>query len=223
MARRRPKQLVPPDAARMGRTRTGAGRKPNARGPGVWHVRDRRTTAAPRPRHPARRPPVARPYDPSALFRVMTGASLDRTEHDFRVIHFSVQQTTSTSSSRWTTAGPCPRGLQGLAGRCAWAINRVTPHRGRVWTDRYHARRLTTPREIRAAMVYVLQNFRKHLRAPAIIDPCSSGPWFEGWRAAIDRRGADTHRPPRSWLATQWLAPRGGAITSNQAPARRRR
>jgi len=34
---------------------------------------------------------------------------------------------------------------------------------------------------MRASMVYVLLNFRKHLRAPACVDPRSSGPHFLGW------------------------------------------
>jgi hypothetical protein len=33
---------------------------------------------------------------------------------------------------------------------------------GRVFVDRYHAHALLTPREVRAALVYVLQNWAKH-------------------------------------------------------------
>jgi hypothetical protein len=40
---------------------------------------------------------------------------------------------------------------------------------------------LHTPREARTAMVYVLQNWRKHVRGASGIDGCSSGPWFESW------------------------------------------
>src|SRR5262249_53338714 len=41
------------------------------------------------------------------------------------------------------------RGLQGLAIRLAKAVNRVLGRRGRVWGDRFHARALKTPREVR--------------------------------------------------------------------------
>jgi hypothetical protein len=33
---------------------------------------------------------------------------------------------------------------------------------GAVWGDRFHARDLKTPREVRHALVYVLNNHRKH-------------------------------------------------------------
>ena len=41
--------------------------------------------------------------------------------------------------------------------------------------------RLGTPREVRNALVYVLLNFRKHLRVKTGTDPRSSAAWFEGW------------------------------------------
>jgi hypothetical protein len=54
------------------------------------------------------------------------------------------------------------RGVRGLAIRIAKAVNRMLARRGPVWGDRYHARMLRTPREVRNALVYVLNNFRKH-------------------------------------------------------------
>ncbi len=54
---------------------------------------------------------------------------------------------------------------------------------GGVWAERYHARSLRTPREVRNAIVYVLMNAKKHLRhAPREgIDMMSSAPWFDGF------------------------------------------
>jgi putative transposase len=59
--------------------------------------------------------------------------------------------------------------------------------RGRVWGDRgdrYHRRDLTNARQVRNAIVYVLQNYKKHqgvtTGAPRI-DLRSSARWFEGW------------------------------------------
>jgi hypothetical protein len=37
---------------------------------------------------------------------------------------------------------------------------------------------------VRNALVYVLNNFRKHIRRARGLDPCSSAPWFEGWSAS---------------------------------------
>ena len=52
------------------------------------------------------------------------------------------------------------RGIQGLAIRVAKAINRRLGRDGHVWDGRYHARVLRSPREVRNALVYILQNWR---------------------------------------------------------------
>ena len=70
------------------------------------------------------------------------------------------------------------RGVQGLAVRTAKAINRVLGRRGRVWFDRYHAHVLRTPREVRNALVYILNNARKHLPGIRGLDPRSSARFF---------------------------------------------
>jgi hypothetical protein len=62
---------------------------------------------------------------------------------------------------------------------------------GRVFDDRYHARLLRTPREVRNALRYVLLNARRHAAAAArttlrameaLLDPASSAGWFDGWK-----------------------------------------
>jgi hypothetical protein len=73
-------------------------------------------------------------------------------------------------------------------------------------------------------MVYVLLNFRKHLRATAGVDPCSSGPWFHGWAEPVTVAVAE--RPvasPRTWLATVGWQRAGGPIGWHEAPAQTRR
>src|SRR5437867_3946747 len=68
--------------------------------------------------------------------------------------------------------------------------------------DRYHARALRTPREVRNALVYVLQNWRKHVPGARGVDARSSGRWFEGWRTPVERIPASPPVvPPRTWLA----------------------
>lgn len=101
------------------------------------------------------------------------------------------------------------RGMQGLAVRMARALNRAWGRRGRVFADRYHARPLRSPREVRAALGYVLLNARKHGLRVVGIDPCSSGAWFDGWRAGAGRERASSERP--AWLraARTWLLARG--------------
>jgi hypothetical protein len=123
-----------------------------------------------------------------ALRRAIGRASVDR----FRVIHFSIQQDHGHFIVEGDEARRARGGTHGLAIRLALAVNRALGRRkGKVVGDRYHVRPLTTPRQMRTSMVYVLLNFRKHLRAPAGIDPRSSGPHFSGWHRAPQLDSAD--------------------------------
>ena len=72
------------------------------------------------------------------------------------------------------------RAVKGLSVRIARALNRVRGQRGQVIGDRYHARLLRTPTEVRRAIHYIADNGRKHLAAEGRtvdwgwVDPCSS-------------------------------------------------
>jgi len=73
--------------------------------------------------------------------------------------------------------------------------------------DRYHLHVLRTPREVRNALAYVLLNARRHLAkrglrlAHAIIDPASSGRWFDGWRSGpVTAHDPPAVSQPRTWL-----------------------
>src|SRR6188768_2436455 len=83
------------------------------------------------------------------------------------------------------------RGMQGLNVRLARGINALLGRRGRLFAQRYHARPLRTPREVRNAVRYVLLNGRHHAaqrgecRDAGWIDPYSSALWFDGWKATI--------------------------------------
>jgi hypothetical protein len=111
------------------------------------------------------------------------------------------------------------RGIRGLAIRVARTVNRAWGRAGRVWADRYHAHLLRTPREVRHALVYVLNNFRKHLRAAVGLDPYSSARWFEGWKDIVP--SGDVPSPvvaARTWLAAVGWRRSGGAIDPAEAP-----
>jgi hypothetical protein len=149
-----------------------------------------------------------------AVRYALAGASGTR----FRVLQFSVQRDHLHVVVEADEPTGLARGLQGLAIRVAKAINRALGRRGTVWGDRYHARTLGTPREVRSALVYVLNNWRKHVRGARGVDPRSSAAWFDGWRTAIDRPAG---RPPvaaaRGWLArTGWR--RYGPIDVREMP-----
>jgi REP element-mobilizing transposase RayT len=145
----------------------------------------------------------------------------------FRIVQFSVQSNHVHLIVEAAHKTALARGMQGLAIRLALTYNRVCVHRGSVWTERYHARELASPRQVRNAFVYVLQNRTQYVRTAAgTIDPCSSAPWFTGWA-----------RPPLSFHellvpcpvlpAATWLASRGwrvhGLIDPDEVPLAARR
>ena len=141
------------------------------------------------------------------------------------MIHFSIQQDHGHFIVEGDEARRARGGMHGLAIRLALAVNRALGRKGQVVGDRYHARPLTTPRQMRISMVYVLLNFRKHLRAPAGIDPRSSGPHFGGWhRAPADTNGFSAMAPPATVPPTTWMAAigwqrAGGPLKVEEHPA----
>jgi hypothetical protein len=156
------------------------------------------------------------------LFAAVAHAFAAASRDSFRLLQFSVQSDHLHLLVEADEPTRLARGVQGLAIRVARAINRVLRRRGRVWDGRYHARALKTPREVRNAFVYVLQNFRKHLHAAAGIDPRSSARWFRGWRriVAAPLSGAPVVAA-RTWLARiGWR--RHGLLGIDEAPRPRR-
>jgi REP element-mobilizing transposase RayT len=185
-----------------GGRRRGAGRKP---APGRRSTPHRRR-APHNPSCPVHVTPRRRSGLPtlrgnlifSAIQRAFRAASRD----SFRLLQFSVQSDHLHLVVEADTPTRLTRGVQGLAIRVARAINRATQRSGRVWDGRYHAHSLRTPREVRNALVYVLQNVRKHVRRATGLDPCSSARWFRGWRrvVAAPLAGAPVVAA-RTWLA----------------------
>jgi REP element-mobilizing transposase RayT len=90
-------------------------------------------------------------------------------------------------------------------------VSRLRRRRGPVVEDRFHMVALRTPAQVRAAIAYVLGNWRRHgedLRLPGprrVTDAYSSGPCFAGWSIALP----SLIEPEDGWLptlpATSWL------------------
>lgn len=205
-----------------GGRRSGAGRKPVGRTAGVPHRR--------RPNH-------SRHHPAHVTLRVVRGLGSLRTaplwgaverslarasRRGFRVVHFSVQRDHVHLVVEAANREVLMRQAKGLSVRLAHAVNRTLGRRGKVFADRYHARALTTPREVRHALVYVLRNWRR----PGV-DPCSSGPWFSGWRGAghsaprttrlATGKGRDAAAAATWLLAVGWR--RHGLIDVHEMPA----
>ena len=90
---------------------------------------------------------------------------------------------------RFTVIAPARRKrMQGFEVRLVKRINRVLVRRGKLFAERYHARVLRTPREVRNALRYILLDARHHAREPLArdwVDPYSSGLWFDGWDGPV--------------------------------------
>jgi len=103
-----------------------------------------------------------------------------REQFGFRAVHFSVLGNHIHLIAEAEDARALGRGMKGLAGRIAKGLNKLMGASGRVFADRYHARLLETPRAVRNALLYVLNNARKHYGLRHL-DPFSSAAWFDGW------------------------------------------
>ena len=83
-----------------------------------------------------------------------------------RMVEFSIQPDHIHLAVEAEGKKSLTRGIQGLSIRIARAINRVLGRKGKVFADRYHSRILKTPTEVRNAVEYVRNNYRKQqLRA----------------------------------------------------------
>jgi REP element-mobilizing transposase RayT len=153
-------------------------------------------------------------------------------QDDFRVVEFNVLGNHMHLVVEASGREALRRHLQGLAVRLARAINKALGRKGKLFAERYHARVLGTPREVRNVLRYVLLNARHHAADRGVklarywVDPYSSAPWFDGWR---DRVRSDApwlarlrNRPrptatPRTWLlATGWR--KHGLLAFDEVP-----
>jgi hypothetical protein len=100
------------------------------------------------------------------------------------------------------------RGMQALSVRIARSVNRRLGRHGQVIADRYHARLLRTPTEVKNAVHYVRNNLQKHAAERGIvIDPLARDPFSS---VSIEARwygGHSTVAEPQTWLLRRgiWL------------------
>ncbi len=218
MARSRKKHVqLDLDSARRetgrGGWRRSAGRKKK---PGAVSHGSREEIGAQHPQHVTLRlaegtPKLGRDY----LMKTIRSSIRDSHKATFRIVEFNVLDNHLHLITEAKNKTCRARGVQGLAVRLAKRINRVTKRRGKMFAHRYHARSLTTPREVRNALRYVLLN-RKHHGAEKRfskywVDPFSSAAWFTGWAEPISKYAwtvtdlvgtpAPT-MPPTAWLLT---------------------
>jgi len=212
--------------------RVGAGRTKSPSSKGVHH----RARPEHKARHPVhvtlrlgRRLPSLRQQ---VIFSKVREAFRRSSREWFRLVHFSVQRDHVHLLVEAHDKNSLARGMAGIAICIARRVNALLNRRGRFWAERYHARPLRTPREVRHAIVYIVMNWRKHSRPRAFVrpfDPYSSASWLDGWalpgkagRSDWNHHGPSERktcpvRPPLTWLAsTGWK--RWGLLGIDERP-----
>jgi len=107
---------------------------------------------------------------------------------DFRVVQVSIQDNHFHFLNEASDRDALSTGMQSLTINLARAINLATGSYGKVFPYRYHDTQITTARQARNALAYVLNNWRKHHQdiadgrmLTAKLDPYASGIAFDGW------------------------------------------
>jgi REP element-mobilizing transposase RayT len=162
-----------------------------------------------------------------------------------RIVHLSLQRTHVHLLVEASGKEALAKGMQGFqisaAKHINAAINRGRPgsrRRGVVFPDRYHAEIITSPRQARHALAYVLGNWRKHgedqreVTRGWRIDWYSSAVMFPHWTEYGDAmwlwRGPPTYDPlwvyvPGTWLLREGWKKHGVTISCHEVPSASRR
>jgi REP element-mobilizing transposase RayT len=143
----------------------------------------------------------------------------------FRIVHISIQRDHVHLLVEADDKVALSRGMQSFQISAAKHLNRAISverqlpvrRRGTVFPDRFHQEIITTRKQARHALNYVLNNWRKHREDQGQqqrtwkVDPFSTGAQFGGWKelenAVVMWPVRETYQPlvvylPRTWLLT---------------------
>jgi REP element-mobilizing transposase RayT len=219
-----------------GGRREGAGRPPTGRTKVAHRSRPRVTRTT--PVHVTLRlrddlPSLRR----GRLYRIVRATLREVCDQDaFRICEYSVQGNHVHSICEADDEAALAAGMHALTIRLARRINQHLERRGPVFRERYHARPLSSPREVRNAIRYVLLNGRRHAPQQGRkidrdwFDPCSSAAWFTGWKERLSwrepwmrelRSKEPATAAARSWLLTTGWKERHGPLSLADSPGPR--
>jgi hypothetical protein len=106
--------------------------------------------------------------------------------------------------------------------RLAKRWNKLWERKGAVFDDAYHFVSLDTPTQVRNALVYVLQNAKRHgVTLRGLLDHCSTAPAFEAWREQGPVSSSELYprAKPSTWgLQKGWLLAKGGRLSVHELP-----
>ncbi|MEO8552002.1 MAG: hypothetical protein ABI678_18625 [Kofleriaceae bacterium] len=153
-----------------------------------------------------------------------------------RIVHLSLQRTHIHLIVEAADRRALWEGMKAFGISVAKQINALIGERtgerrrGSVFSDRYHAVVLKTPKQVRNTVAYVLQNWKHHgehrkpMQLPWKIDPYSSAITFDGWkeRDGVPFRMPDGHEALFVWRPRTWLLKIGwrrwGLISQDEIP-----
>lgn len=131
-------------------------------------------------------------------FQVFRHAIEGAKARGLRVLHFAVLGNHFHILAEATDNTQLARAMRSLNIRIAIGINRLLMReKGTVLNDRYNLQRLTTPTQVRNALIYIFSNAAKHFKRTQVFDLFSSVVVFEKIGAlARTRRDLDWRCPP---------------------------
>jgi len=154
---------------------------------------------------------------------------------DFRICQISLQRDHIHLIVEASDERALARGMQGFEIAAAHRLNAALSkeigrlRRGRVFSDRYHARILRTPTQVLNVLNYALNNWRHHSEHRGMetmswdVDYFSSAPTFMRWKEPSPplptRYDPLPMRPPATWLlSVGWT--KSGGISIFSTPCR---
>ena len=191
---RKPRQLPLPQPPTHGGKRKGAGRKRHPESEGLPH-RARPDVDATKPLHVTLRM-TSRTYNlrSARSARVIERSLLAGVRRGgLRVVQMSVQGNHVHLLVEADGKEALSRGMRGLAIRLAKGMNRMMGKPGQVIADRYHARALRTPTELRTVMHYLRHNHRHHV-------PCVATGFVDRFVASTVEGSCEFLAAPTLWL-----------------------
>jgi REP element-mobilizing transposase RayT len=162
------------------------------------------------------------------LWKVFKAVALKAGEGDsFRIVHVSIQGNHLHLLVEGEDSDAIGRGMQRFTSMAARALNKKLGRGGQVFAHRYHRVDITSPRQMRGALAYVLNNWRRHREDVStvgaeneLIDPYSTAWAFDGW-SDLDEVPAWDRLPsaaPRTWLLRVGWRRGGGPISVRVVP-----
>ena len=133
----------------------------------------------------------------------------ERNRKGFRLVHYAIRSNHLHLVCEADQREALSRGMQRLASRLARGLNAAAGRTGTVFRDRFHGRVISTPRQMRHVLSYVLLNEHKDRahqgQRVSGIDPYSSGRYFDGWADVEGSLPLDGERAPPVTRARSWL------------------